>query len=130
MIRGTTAYFKFILPYDYDQLASAKIVFWQEHNNGPTESRPLPITKVLEHCAPTNVSNELTVSLTPEETLRFSDKRKAYVQLTATPIEGSRFGSQQQEITVYPVYDGDIGDDIPVPPPDDGGWVILDGERI
>lgn len=131
MIRGTTAYFKFIMPYDYGQLSSAKVVFWQNYNNGPSDSRPLPITKVLSQCSPTKVPNELAVSLTPEETLRFSDRRKAYTQLTATSIEGVKFASYQEMITVYPVADDSIEDSeglLPIPGGD--GVIILDGGHI
>ena len=128
MIRGTTACFKFILPYNYDELDTVNITFSQPYNKGPTKDRPLPIVKMLNQCMPTNISNELMVSLNPEETLRFSTKRKAYVQLLATSIEGTRFGSKEREITVYPVRNDSI-DDV-LPPSIDDGWVILDGGYI
>ena len=134
MIRGTTAYFKFIMPYDYNQLVSAEVICWQEGYAGPSESRALPIVKTLAHCAPTSKSNELSVSLTPEETARFTDRRKAYIQMAATTIEGSRFGSLKKELIVYPMKGDDIEDIVtpPAPPedPDGDGWVILDGENI
>ena len=126
MTRGTTAYFKFIMPYPH--LQSAKVVFWQNYNNGPSDSRPLPITKVLAQCSQNDY--ELRVSLTPEETLRFSDKRRAYVQLMATSSDGLRFASRQQMFTVYPVRDEDTGDDNVLPTPDNSGLVILDGGQI
>lgn len=129
MTRGTTAYFKFIMPYNYDQLASAKIVFWQKNYNGPSDNRPLPIIKVLNQCSTTNASNELAVTLTPEETLRFTDRRKGFVQLTATPIDGVRFASRQYMFTVYPITDNDTGDDIVIPTPE-SGVIILDGGYI
>ena len=128
MIRGTTACFKFILPYNYDELDTVNITFWQPYNKGPANDRPLPIVKMLNQCMPTNISNELMVSLNPEETLRFSEKRKAYVQLLATSIEGARFGSKKREVTVYPVRNDSI-DDV-LPPSIDDGWVILDGGYI
>lgn len=129
MIRGTTAYFKFKMPYAYNQVASVTITFWQNHNDGPSESRPLPIIKTLSHCSQTG-EKELSVSLNSEETARFVDIRKAYVQMIAEHIEGHKFGCKQQEITVYPVEDGEP--DIPVVPPDDDddGIVILDGGLI
>lgn len=131
MVRGTTAYFKFIMPYNYSQLSSAKVVFWQNHNNGPSISRPLPIIKTLPQCAPTLKANELSVFLTPEETLRFSDERKAYVQLTAASVGGIRFASGQEMITVYPSVDDsvdDVGGVIPTPGIED--LVIFDGGHI
>lgn len=129
MIRGTTACFKFKMPYDYAQVSSVKIVFWQDHNNGPSESRPLPITKIKSQCFETNIRNELGVNLTPEETLRFSDERKAYVQLTGV-ANGLRFASHQQTFTVYPVRDEDISEDNIIPTPDSTGLIILDGGHI
>jgi hypothetical protein len=125
MVRGTTAYFKFILPYDYDELASAQITFWQPYNVGPSKDKRLPIVKLLNQCAPSNVSNELLVSLNPEETFRFSEERKAYAQITGTTIEGNRFGRKPKEITVYPIGSNSVDDVLPTP--NDDGWVILDG---
>ena len=105
MIRGTTAQFKFKLPYTKEELEWATITFWQSSNHSL-----LPITKKLEHCSAPNDSNELCVSLTAEETARFSDKYKAMVQLRAQPFGGIVFGSKQQLITVYPMLDDIIED--------------------
>lgn len=132
MIRGTTAQFKFLLPYDRDDVAEATIVFWQDGNNG-TISHPLPIYKSLVDCVTKNNPREIYVTLEKDETLRFSEKRKAYVQLTASTVEGTDFGSRKQLITVYPVYDDSILDDdiIPTPGGDgENGWIILDGKPI
>ena len=132
MVRGTTAQFKFILPYDYSEISSVKITFWQPGNNGIDETRPLPIVKVLSQCSRTSVPNELSVTLTEEETLRFSDKRKAYTQLKAQSSEGNIFASKQEVITVYPICDDSMlndPDDI-LPTPSDDGWTILDGANI
>lgn len=130
MIRGTTAQFKFRLPYNCSELESAKIVFWQTGNAGPSANRPLPITKILDHCALTEVPNELCVTLTQEETLRFVDDRKAYTQLRAVTHEGVSIASKVQLITVYPVYDDTIIGDNFIPTPDYDGLVILDGETV
>ena len=132
MIRGTTAQFKFKLPYDISELSVVKIIFWQENYSGPDKSRPLPILKVLSQCSQGNSTKELLVSLNKEETLRFADDRKAYVQLQAKPKEGSGFASKKTMITVYPVYDDSVLDDdiIPTPIPDSDGLVILDGSTI
>lgn len=132
MVRGTTAQFKFILPYDYSDISSVKITFWQPGNNGVDETRPLPIVKVLSQCSRTNIPNELSVTLTEEETLRFTDKRKAYVQLKGQSSEGNIFASKQEIITVYPICDDSILDDPDdiLPTPSEDGWVILDGTTI
>lgn len=130
MIRGTSAQFKFKLPYNATELYVVKIVFWQEHNNGPSNDRPLPIVKVLSQCDFTNDPMELSVTLNQEETLRFSDKRKAYVQLWGRTIDGVPVSTKERPISVYPIYDDTIvGDDV-IPTPSEDEWVILDGFSI
>lgn len=134
MIRGTTAQFKFQLPYNISDLDVVKITFWQNNYYGPDTTRPLPIVKVLSQCSETNVPNELLVFLNKEETLRFLDDRKAYVQIQGKTKEGSAFASKQEMITVYPVYDDSILDDdiipSPSPGPGDDGYIVLDGSVI
>ena len=130
MIRGTNAQFKFRLPYNCSEIEVVKIVFWQPENDGPSPDRPLPIIKILEQCSFTNIPNELTVTLNQEETLRFVDNRKAYVQLRATTFDGVPIASQQQLITVYPIYDDTILEDEVLPTPDYTGLVLLDGLNI
>lgn len=130
MVRGTTAQFKFSLPYNYDQIEFVKIVFWQKGNGGTVDS-PLPIYKTLAHCTQTSNPKELLVTLSPAETLRFSTKFKGRVQLSATTYEGIRFASKEQLITVYPIQDDSNIGDIVVPTPDkDTGFIILDGKVI
>lgn len=134
MIRGTTAQFKFKIPYDFNSLSVVKITFWQKNYNGPDETRPLPIIKVLSQCSQGSSSKELLVSLNKEETLRFTDTRKAYVQIIAEVVGGISFGNSPETITVYPVHNDAILDDniIPTPTPgeDDDGVTILDGSTI
>lgn len=128
MIRGTTAQFKFSLPCKKSELMWARIHFWQPGNINDE----LPIEKTLDHCSGTVDAYELCVNLTPEETMRFSDKLKAKVQLRAHDLgTGSVFASRQQSITVYPIEDHIInGNDQIVTPETEDGWVILDGESI
>lgn len=130
MVRGTNAQFKFKLPYPYSDLGIVKIVFWQPGNSGPNASRPLPIVKILNQCTQGDDPCELSVTLNQEETLRFSDKTKAYVQLRASSKDGNAFASRQEQLTVYPLYDDSIlGEDL-LPTPSDDGWIILDGNTI
>lgn len=133
MIRGTTAQFKFKLPYNISDLDMVKITFWQNGYSGPDTSRPLPIVKILEQCSQSNV-DELLVILNKEETLRFLDDRKAYVQIQAKTLDGTAFASKQEIITVYPVYDDSVLDDeyipTPTPTPNPDGVIILDGSTI
>jgi hypothetical protein len=125
MIRGTTAQFKFILPYPKSECSSIRIQFWQPNN--PSEW--LPITRTEQDCSTTEDDKELCVSLTAEETARFSDKYKAKVQLRARTTD-SAFGSRPQLITVYPMPDDVIEGDPTMPPADKDGWIILDGESV
>ena len=131
MIRGTTAHFKFRLPYDCSDLLAVKITFWQPDNDGPASDRPLPIVKVLSQCSTTNEPDELTVSLTQEETLRFSDDRRAYVQLKGSSVDGNVFASKKTQLIVYPVCDDEVLDGSPTPTPVPGDVpIILDGGTI
>lgn len=129
MIRGTTAQFKFKIPYSFDDIASVNVIFWQRGNNGPAEDRSLPIKKFINDCEWSEEKKEVTITLQPEETARFIDERKAYVQLSATTKSGIRFASPQQEITVYPIYNDSIWGDV-VPPSENNGVMILDAGSI
>lgn len=131
MIRGTTAQFKFKLPYNVSDISVIKIIFWQDNYSGPDPSRPLPIVKVLDQCNQSG-PDEITIKLTKEETLRFTDDRKAYVQVQGKTIDKAAFASKKELIVVYPVYDDSILDDdiIPTPVPDVDGIIYLDGETI
>jgi hypothetical protein len=130
MIRGTNAQFVFKLPYSFNQISTAKIMFWQPDNNGPTDSRPLPIIKILQQCSQSKNPNELCVTLNQEETLRFKADRKAYVQLRARTVDGIPVASKQQIITVEPSYDDSVLEDDILPTPDNEGYVYLDGKSI
>lgn len=126
MIRGTDAKFKFKLSCQCSELESATITFWQKDNDGPSEDRPLPIIKVLSQCTQSDVPDELYVELNEEETLRFSDDRKAYVQLITTTVDGTSTASREKMFTVYPIYDESIlgGDVSPTPGYTPGGVTI------
>ena len=127
MIRGTTAQFKFKSPYPKSELLWVTIKFWQPGNLNSY----LPIIKNLQHCDAQDDSTELYVSLTADETMRFSEKYKAKVQLRAQHTEsGAVFGSHPQLITVYPM-DDDILIENPITPSETkDGWIILDGEVV
>ena len=131
MIRGTTAQFKFKLPYRNDDLLWATIKFWQLCNTGTTDA-PLPITKTLSHCSTSDDDRkELCVSLTAEETTRFSEKSKARVQIRAQHINGTVIASRQQLITVYPINDDIVDDDVVSPGAEEqNGLIIFDGGAI
>ena len=130
MIRGTTDTFKFKFPCDCSEIQSVKIVLWQEGNSGPAENRPLPIVKTLECCIINHNDREMHVTLSQEETLRFSDRRKGKVQIRSQTNSGLCIGSKTTLFSVYPLYDDSILGDIILPTPDSEDIIILDGQYI
>jgi hypothetical protein len=126
MIRGTTAPFTFKLPILGSEVAEVEIKFWQRNNYGTPEA-PLPITLDKESCVIVNDSYEMGIELSPEQTLRFSDKRKASVQGFITATNGVKYGIKEQIITVYPRYSGTPTD---LPDTDSNGFIILDGNNV
>lgn len=130
MTRGGNAEFRFNLPYDFSSIATVKVTFWQDGYNGPTDDRPLPIIKVREQCRLGSKPTELSVTLNQEETLRFTDKKKAKVQLQAKTTTGIPIVSRTQYISVYPVHDDSILDDDILPTPNPEEWLFLDGQNI
>lgn len=129
MIRGTTAQFKFKLPYSKDELEWITIKFWQKGNINSL----FPITKTKTNCSTTDNPKEICVSLSATETAMFSEKYKGMVQLRAQPSLGAPFGSRQQLFTIYPMRDDIIDDDTTIEPdipPTEEGWIILNGETV
>ncbi len=132
MIRGTTAPFKFEVPYDAGTITTMVVTFSQKHWQG-TNTAKLPLEKWYIASWTTQEDGgmklvetrndgfafsetnpkEIQTSLTEEETLRFSDKEKAYMQIRVQfDIDGGHVtrASLPQKITVYPVLtDGQIG---------------------
>ena len=125
MIRGTTAQFKFKLPYPKDECEWIRIKFWQPHN--PSEL--LPITKIKDNCDAPKDPKEIYVSLTAEETSRFLDRYKGKLQLRGQ-CNGTVFGCKSCLFTVYPMPDDIIEEDPTLPPENEEGWIILDGEIV
>ena len=78
----------------------------------------------------TSNSKELYVTLTADETKRFSDKHKAKMQFRARLISDGRIiGCRPKLITVYPINDDLLEDDY-IPSESQGDWIILDGASI
>ena len=131
MIRGTNAEFRFALPYNFEtEVKIIKIAFWQDGNDGPASNRPLPIIKIKEQCDVGSSPNEVCITLNQEETLRFTEKRKAKVQLRGTTTTGIPFASPIKYIAVYPLQDDSILDDEILPTPGIDGFIYLDGGNI
>lgn len=130
MIRGTTAQFRFNSPYQLNEIASIKVTVWQPGNSGTTD-RPLPIVKGRSQCQKGATPYEILTTLSQEETLRFSEHCKAYIQFRAVALDGTAFASKAEEVAVYPVYDDSIIGDVVIPTPDeDDEIIILDGSSI
>lgn len=127
MIRGTNEEFRFKLPYPFAELDKVDVLFWQDGYYGPSSSRPLPIRKVYGQCSQGRDPYELSVTLNQEETLRFSEKRKAKIRLRATTVTGIPIASLIKLVPVYPTGDDSILDDDILPTPDFNDWVYLDG---
>jgi hypothetical protein len=130
MIRGTNQEFRFKLSCDWEDLVTVSVAFWQDNYKGPEVWRPLPIIKIRSQCGSVkNEPKQCSVVLNQEETLRFSDKRKAKVQLRGVTNDGRPIATKQHLITVYPVYDDSIldGGIEPTPTYD---IIILDGQNI
>ena len=131
MIRGTNQEFRFKLSCDWNDLVTVRVAFWQDNYKGPEVWRPLPIIKIRSQCGQVEgEAKQCSVVLNQEETLRFSDKRKAKVQLRGVTSDGRPIATKQHLITVYPVNDDSIldGDILPTPTYDD--LIILDGQNI
>lgn len=130
MIRGTRQEFRFKLPYTFEEVYTLQIMFWQENYNGPARDRPLPVVKVKAQCSSCADANQCSVILNQEETLRFTDKIKAKVQLRGATADGTSFATREHLITVYPVADDSIleGDIIPTPTHED--LAVLEGPSI
>lgn len=128
MVRGTTAQFKFNLPYPQNELRWVTIKFWQSNN--PSDYLPITVKFASDELVNSD-SKELYVSLRGDETAKFSDKYKAKVQLRAQHSEsGTVFGSRPQLFTVYPMLDEILEEDPLMPAENAEGWVVLDGEMI
>lgn len=154
MIRGTTTPFKIEVPYDTNTISAIYAIFYQKHWKGTEDTGRLPIEKYYKASwveqedgsmkldethndgftfSETN-SKEIQTVLSENETLRFSDKEKAYMQIKIQfefDEGASRVirASLPQKITVYPVLkDTQIG--IPDASETDGGFYIFDAGTI
>lgn len=79
----------------------------------------------------TNNSNELHVSLTANETMRFSERHKAKMQFRAMlKSNGKVISCKPKLITVYPINDALLEDDIVIDTIFDDVWAVLDGQNI
>lgn len=154
MIRGTTAQFKFNMPYSCKDITTVVATFWQKHNTGINNKLPIEKTysniddepwnggfatpDMLDDDIILGDSKELHVSLNPEETLRFSDKEKAYVQIQAcyeiqmddNTYKKATVASKVTKVTVYPVVNDEPIEIYPPETTDDGIYIFDAGEIL
>ena len=130
MIRGETKPFRFKLPRKFEEFKSIKITFWQNENNGPSIVRPLPIIKIKDQCIPNDTGDQCKVKLSAEETLRFSDERKAYAHFYGVTVDGISYPSNVYEITVYPNPHNDVLEDDIIPSLTLDESMVFDGGDI
>ena len=126
MIRGTAQPFRFKLPYPLDDLVWITIQFWQDNNPDKTSV----VTKTKVDCV--EQDGAVYVSLSANDTKKFSDRYKVAMQLRAQPLYGVPFGSKPKLYTVYPMSDGIIDSDTEndSPAQTNEKWIILDGDSI
>jgi hypothetical protein len=85
----------------------------------------------VEFVNETDLMNELCVTLDPAETIRFSDRIKARVQMRAQHISGKVIPTRMEYITVYPMNKELAEDNFGGGgTTNEDGWIILDGETI
>lgn len=130
MIKGTTAQFNFKLPCTKAELLWATMTVGQRGNSGTT-SAPLPIIKRKSDCSQPDTSNKLCFSLNALETMRFSEKMKAYVEFRAQRNDGTVFGNRTKYVSVYPMSNDILDQDTPViPEPNSEELIVLDAGTI
>lgn len=130
MIRGATQPFTFKLPRKFEEFETIKITFWQNENNGPSVVRPLPIVKVKAQCIPNDSGDRCKVKLSAEETLRFSEERKAFMHFYGVTVDGLAYPSKVREITVYSNPHTNVIEEDVVPSLTLDGSMIFDGGDI
>ena len=140
MIRGTTASFKFKLPYELQYVSWVNVVFWQDGYEG-TLGNSLRINKEFtnEQHFKNMTSKELVVTLSGADTKAFTDKLKARVQMKGLSLEheengqiipSTSFGSRTELFTVYPMDDSIMDGSMPEDATVENGYIILDGDVI
>ena len=98
MRRGTTPTHTFNLPEDFTTLEELKIVYAQSGKE--------ILTKYKQDCAPRGTS--VSVTLTQEETLKFSACSPCQIQLRALTATGQALASEIMEIKVLPILDNGV----------------------
>lgn len=98
MRRGTTPTHTFQLPVDAATLEEVKIIYAQSGKE--------VLSKTKKHCSLNGTS--VSVTLTQEETLKFSTCSPCEIQVRTLTQDGEAKASDIIKIDVYPVLDGGV----------------------
>lgn len=98
MRRGTTPTHTFQLPVDVSTLKEVKIIYAQSNKE--------VLTKYKENCAADGTS--VSVTLSQEETLKFSACSPCQIQVRALTLDGMALASDIITIKVDPILDGGV----------------------
>lgn len=98
MRRGTTPTHTFQLPVDAATLEEVKIIYAQSGKE--------VLTKYKEDCSANGTA--VSVTLTQEETLKFSACSPCQIQVRALTADGEAMASDIIEIKVYPILDSGV----------------------
>ena len=138
MIRGTTAPFKFSVPYAWSDICAIEATFTQKKESGETLSIIKEYdTRWAENINPGGFTPDnnnpyiIYVILDPYETLQFSEKRKGQVQIKVYCPGKGIVANKPSKFTVYPsnndnILEGDPGE----PMPENNDIWILDAGEI
>lgn len=98
MIRGTTPIHKWTLPVDASVVKKVRVVYSQDDET--------VFVKQTEDCI--LEGNDLKVTLTEEDTLKFSHKKKVEVQARFLTVDNKIFGTRVVEVPVWKLLDEEV----------------------
>ena len=137
MIRGTNVRFTFTIPKEIniEDISYIEVIAWQNGYKGTTVA-PLPLKKryTNQDWDSALLDNDddytLVVVLTSEDTARFTDKLKGYIQCKVGLTGKGAYATHEQKFTVYPMHSDMVGGDIVDSNTNNEGFIILDGQTI
>lgn len=94
IVRGTTPYVSFTLPFDVSILKNAYITFSQNDN--------VIVEKNLSDCIKNQ--NVLEVKLTQEDTLKFKALNNVEIQIRGITNEGEAIASEIRRTYIYKIH--------------------------
>ena len=98
MIRGTTPTHTFALPISLSEFKNIRIVYAQDST--------VILKKELQSCH--IVDNTITVTLTQEETLKFSHKKPVRIQIKALTVNGEVVSTPIHVVSVEECLDDEV----------------------